>query len=330
MVDIKNYTKKEPDYASYPDNSVMKGNANDDPSFRIFIKDIVLNDIDSFLSTDTSKESGGVLLGNVYKDKYDRIFIVIRDLVFADFTVASVSRLTFTHNTWEKINKDIEAKHNDLIILGWFHSHPGHSVFLSAYDIFVQENYFNLPFMVAYVYDPTLDDRGFFCWNNHSLVKSESYYTFADSNTKLFLSDNKKGTASIVKKRKNNLLGIIISIFLLLNILFSGYLLLKYIQYDKEIKKSNELVSKMIDMKNDISNLNAKVESLIESPDSNISNYNNDFIKYQVKPGDTLKKIALMFYNDSEKLNLLIRFNNLKDEYDIATGQIILIPLKIN
>ena len=173
-----NYIEKEPEYSVYPDGAKLVGEAGEGTSLKIFIREYILNDIDSYLSTDKTKELGGVLLGNVYKDSEGKIFIVIDDIVIANFTVANISRLTFTHETWNQINQDIEKNHKDKIIVGWFHSHPGHTVFLSSYDKFIHENYFNLKFMVAYVYDPVLQDRGFFFWRESNLEKSSSYYVY--------------------------------------------------------------------------------------------------------------------------------------------------------
>ena len=319
-----NNIEKEPEYSVYPDGAKLVGEAGEGTSLKIFIREYILNDIDSYLSTDKTKELGGVLLGNVYKDNEGKIFVVIDDIVIANFTVANISRLTFTHETWNQINQDIEKNHKDKIIVGWFHSHPGHTVFLSSYDKFIHENYFNLKFMVAYVYDPVLQDRGFFFWRESNLDNSSSYYIY--DNKKLNSDFKKKFEEPEMPPKKNNITVFLIIVLLLFNIILAGFLIFQHFQIDKENKTNEDFKSRLSELKNEITNLNAKLEAAKRTNDSINYNSGENVIKYQVKPGDTLKKIATEFYNDPEKVNLLIRFNNLKDEYDITTGQVIGIP----
>ena len=270
---------------------------------------------------------GGVLLGNAYKDAEGKTFIVINDIVIANFTKANLSRLTFTHDTWENIHKKIDQNHKDKIILGWFHSHPGHTVFLSSYDKFIHENYFNIGFMVAYVYDPVLEERGFFFWDNEVLVKAKTYFVFSTGANSVNKSAENKSDDTESKNQKSSILNIVLLVLVLLNCIFAVYLLFQYLQVEKDIKNNNELNLKISDLKNEIGNLNLKLEANKSQNDSIKNNISGCLIQYIIKPGDTLRKIAKKFYNDEEKMNLLVRFNNLKDEYDITTYQIIGIPL---
>lgn len=327
MDEIKMNIPKEFAISAYPLNPRLIGSMGEKEGLKIFIRDIILNDIDSFLSTDKSKELGGVLLGNAYKDEEGKLFIVINDIVIANFTKANLSRLTFTHETWEFINSEIEAHHKDKIMLGWFHSHPGHTVFLSSLDKFIHENYFNLDYMVAYVYDPVLDERAFFLWNDSSLIKSESYFVFNEVSKHLNLSLKKKMDEKETNNQNNSLFSKIILVLLVINFTAAGYLLFQYLQVEKELKNNSDLSFRVNALKNELTNLNAKLEAAKQKQDTLNNTAQNDVISYQVKAGDTLKKIALQYYNDAGKINLLIRYNNLKDEYDITTGQIIGIPL---
>ena len=56
-------------------------------------------------------------------------------------------------------------------MLGWFHSHPGYGVFLSGMDMFIENNFFNLPYQVAYVVDPLSGKDGFFGWEDQGKIK---------------------------------------------------------------------------------------------------------------------------------------------------------------
>ena len=98
----------------------------------------------------------------------------------ARYTDASASTLTFTHETWDYVYKEQGAKYPDKKIVGWQHTHPSYGIFLSNYDLFIQENFFNLPFQVAYVIDPIQKIRGFFQWKNGKIEKLKGYYIYDD------------------------------------------------------------------------------------------------------------------------------------------------------
>lgn len=161
---------------TFPKVVRVVGDENGDDKFKVFIKEEVLNQIDEFLSIDKNKESGGVLIGNAYKTSEDILFIHITGYIIAENTEASITRLTFTHKTWETINEKLETEFDGKIILGWFHSHPGHSVFMSEYDVFIQQNFFDLEFMTAYVFDPVLQDRAFFYSKEKNIQKLKTFY----------------------------------------------------------------------------------------------------------------------------------------------------------
>ena len=59
----------------------------------------------------------------------------------------------------------MDKDHPDARIVGWYHTHPGFGIFLSGMDLFIQDNFFNLPWQVAFVYDPTSEEEGLFVWH---------------------------------------------------------------------------------------------------------------------------------------------------------------------
>lgn len=74
------------------------------------------------------------------------------------------AHVTFTQDTWEHIFKVKDAEYPTESIVGWYHSHPGFGIFLSEYDLFIHENFFNAPHQVAWVFDPHSDEEGCFGW----------------------------------------------------------------------------------------------------------------------------------------------------------------------
>jgi proteasome lid subunit RPN8/RPN11 len=342
MVEFKNNdSEKEICVSDYPPASILIGEEVENDDLKIFIDEYILSEIDSYLSSDVKKELGGVLLGGVNIDVNGNKFITISNLVIAQHTDASVSRLTFTHDTWEYINNKIDDEYSDKIIVGWFHSHPGHSVFLSDYDVFIQENFFDADFMTAYVFDPTISERGFFFMKDGKVEKAKGYNVFPSPYKKKNNSDlNTVNIDGMDEFRKNNykmqnnlkLKDVIIFALLIANIILSLILLYNYSEMKKETLNANELNKKISDLKEDYGKLNEKLDGLILSTEvvedtNNAQMETQNIAKYQVKDGDNLKKIALNFYKDETKFNLIIRHNKLRDEFDIFTGQILEIPL---
>jgi proteasome lid subunit RPN8/RPN11 len=74
------------------------------------------------------------------------------------------AHVTFTQDTWEHIYKVKDAEFPSQSIVGWYHSHPGFGIFLSDYDLFIHENFFNAQHQVAWVFDPHSDEEGCFGW----------------------------------------------------------------------------------------------------------------------------------------------------------------------
>ncbi len=129
----------------------------------------VAEQIKQYTLSDTSRELGGILLGTC-TEKPDCYHIQIKAAIEARYTEADQSSLTFTHESWDYMNKERERCYPQFKIMGWFHSHPDFGIFLSSHDIFIQQNFFDLPWLVAYVVDPLGDKAGLFGWHNTKLV----------------------------------------------------------------------------------------------------------------------------------------------------------------
>jgi proteasome lid subunit RPN8/RPN11 len=117
------------------------------------------------VSSDTSVEQGGLLLG--YVDQHPdraRPVVIVDWALEAQHTVADITRLTFTHETWAEFDRQTDELRERGVSrqrVGWYHSHPGHGIFLSNYDLDVCED-FRRPTQVALVVDPVSRDGGFF------------------------------------------------------------------------------------------------------------------------------------------------------------------------
>jgi proteasome lid subunit RPN8/RPN11 len=134
------------------------------------IKKMAKDLIDEYAASNIKKELGGVLIGN-YKQINDHYYVYIEAILKANYTDASKSEIKFTHQTWEDIDRKKDQYYPNKKIVGWFHTHPGFGVFLSDYDLFIQENFFKLAFQVAYVVDPVKDQAVFFGNDDGEIVK---------------------------------------------------------------------------------------------------------------------------------------------------------------
>jgi proteasome lid subunit RPN8/RPN11 len=128
----------------------------------VVIREAVLEAILEFSEQDMTRERGGFLLGGVYGD--DPQYVVVRHFHPALEAHGSLASLTFTHETWASLTREIEANFVGESILGWQHTHPGLGVFLSNYDLFIQKNFFAQSWQIALVVDPRRQEFGFFHW----------------------------------------------------------------------------------------------------------------------------------------------------------------------
>jgi proteasome lid subunit RPN8/RPN11/LysM repeat protein len=258
-IDIKEKPQEIYTRSELPFDSVFTGGDSADEGIGIHIRQATLRKIEDYLSGDKSNELGGVLVGELCETGSGEKFVRIDNMIIALHSSSSLSRLTFTHETWEYINKVLEDEHSGKKILGWFHSHPGHTVFLSGHDIFIHENFFNLPHMVAYVFDPTIKDRGFFRWKDNEIVKANGFHIYDnDGGDRIheIISTNKDREPAddelVNKKIKTGRLDILKSILVALSLfsfLVTVFLAYSFIDLSKKVQTIAELKEEVVQLK---------------------------------------------------------------------------------
>ena len=124
--------------------------------------------IEDHVVSDVEREVGGVLVGTIDGNKP-----IITAVIPALAAVGSAANVTFTQEVWEDVHQRIDRDHSGAQIVGWYHSHPGFGIFLSAYDLFIQENFFSSPGQVALVVDPLAGEAGWFGWRDKQVVELE-------------------------------------------------------------------------------------------------------------------------------------------------------------
>ncbi|NLN49881.1 MAG: metal-dependent protease of the PAD1/JAB1 superfamily, partial [Clostridiales bacterium] len=280
-----------------PLNFIEVGNIDRD-SVHVYIKQDVYKRIEKLAKEDISKEVGSILLGD-YTDDSNRKTVIISSYIEAKYTDASASTLTFTHDTWDYVYSEKEKKDKDLKIIGWQHTHPGYGIFLSNYDIFIQENFFNLPWQIAYVVDPIANERGFFEWNYKKVSKMSGFYVYDEVGKKIVIEEKNK------KKIKLSVSNIVLSALLCISVLAA-------ISFGIEKNNLTRLLNDTFTKQTELNN------KIAESDDSVIRDKNNiiendeiaKFIVYEIKPGDNLEFICKKYNIDyMDNISTILRIN---------------------
>jgi len=150
--------------------------------FRVFLSEQAFDRAVARGDSDTTREIGGVLVGELLRDDAGP-YLRIDTTVDALHAEEKGAELTFTHATWEHIHKEMDGKHKDKRVVGWYHTHPGFGIFLSDRDQFIQKSFFNLPFQVALVYDPKSREHGVFTWHDNEAWRARRYWVGAREQT---------------------------------------------------------------------------------------------------------------------------------------------------
>jgi proteasome lid subunit RPN8/RPN11 len=140
--------------------------------FPVYINKNVLEEIKKVCKK-AKLEVFGYLIGNIHKWN-DKNYIVIEEQLFLIGAVHSdkysTSQIEGTAGKYEKKFQKLKRKKNneELRIVGWWHSHPGFSCFLSITDLHTQEFFFPESYQVALVVDPIKEELAFYTLDGQS------------------------------------------------------------------------------------------------------------------------------------------------------------------
>ena len=128
-----------------------------DSSLLVFIKESCLKAMDEHAQCDIRREQAGILCGQAYRDS-EQLYLDVISMYPVD-TVNSPTHFHFHERSWESVWRQFGE---NPAIIGWFHTHPGHGIFLSPTDLRTQETYFSAPWQIAVVVDPVSRQFGVF------------------------------------------------------------------------------------------------------------------------------------------------------------------------
>jgi len=161
--------------------------------YPIYINMLVWRQLWQYACDNKDREIGGVLLGNVLNNEQGA-GLDIQAYLPGRYMEETLASLTFNHRTWNDIHQRHSREHSDKKIIGWFHTHPGHGVFLSRYDLYIHQNFFPREGQIAVVFDPIHSSAGFFQRQDFQIrqLRRIHIYTRAgddfDQNTRSFIA----------------------------------------------------------------------------------------------------------------------------------------------
>ena len=134
----------------------------------IFLDEKPLRAMQRHALSSMEREVAGVMLGKVPEKQPDGRFVVhVIDALIAKHTKMSGASVTYTPESWRYLNDQIALKYpqEEVVMVGWYHTHPGFGIFLSNMDLFIHTHFFTQPWHIAYVLDPHAHKSGFFSWD---------------------------------------------------------------------------------------------------------------------------------------------------------------------
>ena len=172
----------QPPKAAAPDVFGMDAESLDEKPFprpareyRVVLDKDAHESILAHAASNPEVELCGVLVGDLCRDA-DGPHLVITDTIRGRDAREDVSHVTFTHSTWDHIHKVMDEQHAGRRIVGWYHMHPGHGVFLSEVDLFAHRNFFNAAWQVSIVVDTKAMTQGLFVWEGGEVVRARRYW----------------------------------------------------------------------------------------------------------------------------------------------------------
>ncbi len=297
--------------AALPVNFVPVGNIKKD-NVQVYIKQDVYKQIEKFSKEDTKNEVGSILIGKYIAEEY-RYTVIISDFIEAKYTDASAATLTFTHETWNYVWNEKDAEYPDKTIVGWQHTHPDYGIFLSEYDLFIQKNFFNFPWQIAYVVDPLADTRGFFQWKNGEISELNGFYVYDEVGEEIKIA---KGTKP-AKKRISFL-----TILLAFLLIASAFLAVSFGIEKNSVAERLEEALDFIEQQNKIPPDAPTITQPVLPDDV------ETFKVYIIKPGDSLEGICKKHsLNYAENIQTILQINSIIDANKIYAGQKLYLPM---
>jgi len=124
-------------------------------------------------------EAGGLLVGEACMDEAGA-YVLVEAAIAAATTDATSTSLTFTQEAWSGMLAERDRLYPERQVVGWYHTHPGLRVFLSAPDQFIHRGFFSGKHDVAVVVDPRRREWGVFRRHGDCLESALRFFIYSD------------------------------------------------------------------------------------------------------------------------------------------------------
>jgi proteasome lid subunit RPN8/RPN11/LysM repeat protein len=279
----------------------------------------VMASIEGHAYSNLTAEVGGMLMGSVEKGR-----TTIVGSIPALAASAEQVTLTFTHEVWEDILSLAAKEFPDHSIVGWYHTHPTFGIFLSDYDMFIQENFFGAPGNFALVIDPVQGLYGWFGQNAAGGVEvceegvtSRGPRRASEPTVHASFSSRKTG----IKIALAAGIGVLVGSALSAGIVMS--------------QAPPDLSATLQSTKTQVTDLQGRLEALRGETQSELEALRAEkqellaqpVLQYVVQEGDTVESIAIMFYLErSEGQKLIMASNGITRFENLRAGEGVLVP----
>jgi proteasome lid subunit RPN8/RPN11 len=270
----------------------------------------VLRAVEDHVHSDVSREVGGVLVGTMDDDA-----VTVEAALPALRAVGRSANVTFTHEVWEEILAVVDRDQPGRRIVGWYHSHPGFGVFLSEYDRFIHQGFFPDERMLALVVDPKAGRAGWFGWRQGRIEQVEGLGVRAAA---------PDAGAVPPAGRRRGPAPALVSMLLVLVAFVSGYLLAGRAQ---PAAGGGRDVDALPAAQARVRALQAEVRRLRSAARAAKRPAVAAVVRYRVRKGDTLSRIALFFYGDAGGYGRIVAANRGLRPDRLAVGQFLIVPI---
>lgn len=142
---------------------VNRANIRRDEPFQVYIVQSVYEEVWGHVSGSPRIECGGVLIGHPFQTLDGSItFVIVAGAIPQHSDNRSVGHFTVGPREIAAAREVMERKYPGLIPVGWYHSHPGHGIFLSGQDMTIVRSIYNSSWHIAMVIDPLHREEGVF------------------------------------------------------------------------------------------------------------------------------------------------------------------------
>ncbi|MEM8584979.1 MAG: hypothetical protein AAGF87_11950 [Bacteroidota bacterium] len=135
---------------------------------------ITQTDADKWERNEAIPEIGGMLMGQYRQASNGDYRVSVEEFIPLEARTQNVIKVEIDPVSLARDLGNMQDEHPELTVVGWFHTHPGHGLFLSEPDLKVQLTHFRKPFQFAMEIDSLSEhlDTAFFSYRAEGVVNN--------------------------------------------------------------------------------------------------------------------------------------------------------------